>query len=84
MNKTDFIKALESRTEYSFEQCAAINDVLENHFIFRKKNKPKVVAELSERLGVGETEANDLFELSVSILKAEIKAVKRRPFGKSR
>lgn len=81
MNKTDFIKELQSKTQYSAEQCAVINDVLEKHFIFRKKNKPKVVAELSERLGVDETEADNVYELSMEIIRAELKHVKRHPLG---
>ena len=81
MNKSDFIKALESTTEYSFDQCAVINDVLENHFVFRKKNKSKVVAELSERLAVDEATADRIYEQAMAILHAEIKAAKRHPFG---
>lgn len=81
MNKSDFIKELESKTNYSAEQCAVINDVLENHFVFRKKNKPKAVAELSERLSVDEAEADSIFEQAMAIIRAEIKTAKRHPFG---
>lgn len=81
MNKSDFIKELESKTQLSAEQCAVINDVLENHYIFRKKNKPKIVAELSERLGVDEAEADRIFELSMSIIRTEMKHAARRPIG---
>lgn len=81
MNKSEFIKELQSKADYSEEQCNIINSVLENHFIFRKKNKPKVVAELSERLGVDETEADNIFELSMSIIKAEIKHATRHSIG---
>lgn len=81
MNKSDFIKELESITQYSAEQCTVINDVLENHYIFRKKNKPKVVAELSERLGVDEAEADNIYETSMSIIKTEMGRAVRRPIG---
>lgn len=81
MNKSDFIKELESKTQLSAEQCAVVNDVLENNFIFRKKNKPKVVAELAARLNVDETEADKIFEQSMSIIKSEIKHSVRRPLG---
>lgn len=81
MNKSEFIKELERKTQYSAEQCAVINDVLENHFVLRKKNKPKVVAELIERLGVDEAEADSVYEMSMSIIKTEIKHATRRPIG---
>lgn len=81
MNKSEFIKELQSKTDYSEEQCNIINSALENHFIFRKKNKPKVVAELSERLDVDEAEADSVYEMSMSIIKTEIKHATRRPIG---
>lgn len=81
MNKSDFIKELESKTQLSAEQCAVVNDVLESHFIFRKKNKPKVVAELSAKLSVDETEADSVFEQAMSIIKSELKHAARRPLG---
>ena len=81
MNKSDFIKTLESTTGYTYEQCAVINDVLENHFVFRKKNEPKVVAELAEKLAVDEAEAIKIYEKSMAILRTEIKAARRHPFG---
>ena len=81
MNKSEFIKELGSKTNYTEEQCAVINDVLENHFIFRKKNKPKVIAELTERLAVDEAEADSVYEQAMAIIHAETKAAKRHPFG---
>lgn len=81
MNKSDFIKELQSQTDYTAEQCAVINGVLENHFVFRKKNKPKVIAELSERLAVDETEAAGVYEQAMQIIHAEIKNAKRHPLG---
>lgn len=81
MNKSDFIKELKSKTDYTEQQCIVINGVLENHFVFRKKNKLKVVAELSERLSVDEAEADSIFEQAMAIIRAEIKTAKRHPFG---
>lgn len=81
MNKSDFIKELETQTKLSAEQCATVNDVLENHYVFRKKNKPKIVSELSERLCVDEAEADNIFELAMSIIRTEMKHAVRRPIG---
>lgn len=84
MNKSEFIKELQSQTSYTEEQCVIINDVLEAHFIFRKKNKPAVVAEIAEKLCVSEEEADGVFELCMSIIRAEKKRVLRRPFGSNK
>ena len=81
MNKTDFIKELESQTKLSAEQCDTVNDVLENNFIFRKKSKPKIVTELSARLNLDESEADSIFELSMSIIKSESKHALHHPIG---
>ena len=79
MNKTDFINEL--KKYYTEQQCTIINDVLENHFIFRKKNKIKVVAELSEQLSVDEKEADCVYEQAMAIIRSEVKSAKRHPFG---
>lgn len=84
MNKADFIKELESRTEYTAERCVIINDVLENHFIFRKKNKPTVVADIAEKLSIDNDEADSLYELCMNIIRSEKKCVLKRPFGSNR
>ena len=81
MNKAGFIEKLQHETQYSQEQCILINDVLESHFIFRKKNKIKVVAELMEKLAVEEEEADRVYELCMSIIRAEKKAALKHPFG---
>lgn len=81
MNKSEFVKALQSKTQYTAEQCAAVNDVLENHFIFRKKNKPQVIAELCERLAVDEVRADEIYGQAMEIINSEIKSAKRHPFG---
>lgn len=81
MNKSDFIKELQNKTEYTAEQCTLINDVLENHFIFRKKNKPAVVADLAEKLSVDIAEADNIYEICMGIIRAEKKRVLKRPLG---
>lgn len=81
MNKSGFIKELQNKTAYTEAQCTVINSVLEDHFVFRKKNKPKIVADIAEKLAVDETEADSIFELCMSIIRAEKKDALRHPFG---
>ena len=81
MDKSGFIEKLQQETEYTQEQCILINDVLESHFIFRKKNKPKVVADLVEKLAVEESEADRVYELCMGIIKTEKKSALKHPLG---
>lgn len=81
MNKAGFIKELQSRTDFTEEQCTVINSVLEDHFIFHKKNKPIVVADIAEKLSIDETQSDEVYEISMSIIRAEKKKTLRRPLG---
>lgn len=81
MDKTEFIKELQNRTAYTEVQCIVINSVLEDHFVFRKKNKPAIVADIAAKLSVDETEAESIYELCMSIIRAEKKDALRHPFG---
>lgn len=82
MNKTEFIQELQNKTNYTEEQCILINDVLESHFIFRKKNQPKIVAAIAERLLVDEKEAEEIYKLCMNIISAETKSALKHPFGR--
>ena len=43
MNKNGFIKELSKQTGYDEEKCILINNVIENYFIFGRKNKDKII-----------------------------------------
>lgn len=62
MNKENFIKELESLTELDNEKCIIINNILESSFIIEKKNKEKIVFDISEGLGLTTTEAEKIYE----------------------
>lgn len=81
MNKSEFIERLQQDTGLTHEQCILVNDVLESHFIFRKKNKPKIVADIAEKLSVDEAEADRVYELSMNAISTEKKAALKHPFG---
>ena len=81
MNKSGFIKELQNRTGYTAEQCTVINEVMESHFIFRKKNKPAITADLTEKLSIGQAEAERIYELSMAIIRSAKKDALKRPFG---
>lgn len=80
MNKTAFIEELTSRSGYSLEECTLLNDVLENHFLVGKKNREKIVEEIKNILNISFKEADQLYNISMSILTSEIKNKLKHPF----
>lgn len=80
MNKTQFIAQLQRETQFSTEQCETIHDVLNQHFIFRKKNKIKVVEQLMQEMNFDEDEASFAYEKAMGIIRGEMKSALKRPF----
>lgn len=80
MNKAGFIKELNKQLKYSENECTIINDILEDNFIFSKKNKDKIVSDFINKLGIEEDEANHIYEISMSIITNEIKYKIKHPF----
>lgn len=80
MNKELFIKELESVTGLNNDKCIIINDILENHFIIGKNNKEKIINEIVTKLGITNTEAEKIYEASMSIISTGIKDKIKHPF----
>lgn len=80
MNKREFIEKLSSELSYSVEKCTIINDVLENNFFISKKSKDKILNDLIEKLSITESEAEKIYDVSISIIKDEIKNKIKHPF----
>ena len=80
MNKNGFIEELIKQTGLSKEECILINDCLEENFIIGKKNKEKTIKLLIERLNIDEEKANELYNISSSIMAKAIKDKIKHPF----
>ena len=81
MNKIGFIKSLQEKTNLSSDKCILVNDVLENHFLIGKKNKDRMKEDLKKQLKIGEQEAEELYIISMDILKDSLKEKLKHPFG---
>ena len=79
MNKSKFIKRLQEETNYNEEKCISINNVLENHFIIGRKNKQKIIDDLIVK-SFTEDEAENIYDISMSIILLEIKNKIKHPF----
>lgn len=80
MNKTSFIKELSKQTGYDEEKCILINNVIENYFIFRTKNKDKIIKDLQVKIPLSEDDAENIYDISMRIITGEIKNKLKHPF----
>lgn len=80
MNKTGFIKELSKQTGYDEEKCTLINSIIENYFIFGKKNKDTIIQDLQIKASLSEDDAENIYDIIIKILTGEIKNKLKNPF----
>lgn len=80
MNKTGFIKELSKQTGYDEEKCILINDIMENYFIFGRKNKDKIIKDLQIKAGLNEDDSENVYDIAMKIITGEIKNKLKHPF----
>lgn len=80
MNKSEFVKVLQTKINYSEEDCLLINNIFEKYFFLRSKNKDKIITELTLNFNITEEEALNIYETAVNIINAEIKNKLKHPF----
>ena len=69
MNKSEFIKELSKQTKYDEEKCTLINSIIE-----------KMIERFKVQLGIDENDANNLYEIAMSIIGGAIKDKLKHPF----
>lgn len=80
MNKIGFIKELSKETGYDEQKCILINNVIENYFIFGRKNKDKIIRDLQVKASLNEDDAENAYDIGVKIITGEIKNKLKHPF----
>ena len=80
MNKNGFIKELSKQTGYDEEKCILINNVIENYFIFGRKNKDKIIKDLQIKASLNEDDSENVYDISMKIITGEIKNKLKHPF----
>ena len=80
MNKSKFINELSKETGYSEDKCLLINNVLENYFIFNKKNREKIIQDLKLKVSLNEDDAENVYDISIKIINKELKNKLKHPF----
>ena len=80
MNKNGFIKELSKQTGYDEEKCILINNVIENYFIFGRKNKDKIIKDLQIKASLNEDDSENVYDISMKIITGEIKNKLKHPY----
>ena len=80
MNKNGFIKELSKQTGYDEEKCILINNVIENYFIFGRKNKEKIIKDLQVKANLNEDDSENVYDISIKIITGGIKNKLKHPF----
>lgn len=80
MNKTRFIKELSKETGYDEEKCILINNIIENYFIFGRKNKDKIIKDLQVKASLNEDDSENVYDIAMKIITGEIKNKLKHPF----
>lgn len=80
MNKREVIERLKKELNYTEEKCVLINDIAENTFLIGKKNKEKIISEFVQKLNVSESDANNIYEVFMTIIGSGIKDKLKHPF----
>lgn len=80
MNKQEFITKLSEDTGCTIEDCEKVNEILENNFIFSKKNHDVITKAISASLSVGAKQADMIYESAKNIINNSVKDSLRHPF----
>lgn len=80
MNKNVFIKELSKQTGYDEVKCITINSIIENYFIFNKKNREKIIRDLQVKVNLNEDDSENVYDIVMKIIKKELKNKLKHPF----
>ena len=80
MNKAGFLKQLQEKTNLSEKDTLVVSSILDDYFVFGKKNKDKIVSAIKEKLNVTDERADEIYNITMSIISSNIKDKIKHPF----
>ena len=80
MNNKEFLKELQNKTSLTDEEIIKMKDIFEEDSIFGKRNKEKTVNAIMESLNIDYDRANEIYDITCSIVTHNIKEKIKHPF----
>ena len=80
MNKSYFLEQLKEETHLSEKDVLALSSILDDHFVFGKTNKEKIVSDIIKKLNVSLDKAEEIYNITMSIISKNIKDKVKHPF----
>ena len=80
MSKTGFLKELQEKTNLSEKDTIVVSSILDDYFVFGKKNKEKIVNAIKEKLDLTDERADEIYNIAMSIISINIKDKIKHPF----
>ena len=68
MNKNDFIQELVKQANIDPSQGNIVNEIFESNFIAGNKKKNAIVSLISEKLGVDEAKADEIYNIAAGMI----------------
>ena len=84
MDKEKYINELASKLNFDKDYARKVADLLDDNFVIGKRNKEKTIKHLIEELNISEEEADNIYNVSSSIVFNEIKDKIKHPFRKDK
>lgn len=84
MNKIALINTLKEKGNLSIEEATIAANAFENNFFISKKEEPKIIEELKLGLNCDDNLAKKIYDITIEIIKDEIKCKIKHPFRASK
>lgn len=81
MNKSALVEEVMKQTNLNEEESIIIVNIFEDNFNIIKDNRELIINGIVEKLNISNEDANNIYDITLNIIKTEIKRKITHPFG---